>query len=282
MVRGFSVLDFQKAKNSSQKITMLTAYDKITARIAEDSGVDAILVGDSLGMSVLGYDDTLSVTMEDMVRHSRAVSRSTKRAMIISDLPFMSYQISPEDALRNAGRLVVEGGCNAVKLEGGAEFSAQIKKILQAGIPVMGHLGFTPQSVNKFGGNFSQGKTAESALEIMENAYSLEDLGVFAIVLECVPHELAEAITQNLKIPTIGIGSGAECDGQVQVIYDVLGMNDGFSAKHFSRYIEGQKILTDALKTHIEDVKELKFPTAAHSFAVSTEIVNLVKRESRK
>jgi len=183
--------------------------------------------------------------------------------------------------LLNAGRLIVEGGCGAVKIEGGIEVCKQVKTIVDAGIPVMGHLGFTPQSINNFGGNFSQGKTEETALKIMRDAYALEDAGAFAVVLECVPHELAEVVTQKLKIPTIGIGSGAECDGQVLVVYDILGLNDGFQAKHFRSYLDGQKLMTDAVKSHVNEVKELVFPTTANSFTVSSKIVDLVKKEYR-
>ncbi len=281
MAKRFSVLDFKKMKIEGKKIVILTAYDKFTARISEDGGADALLVGDSLGMTVLGYENTLSVTMDDMVRHTKAVSSSSKNPMVIGDMPFLSYQISVESALKNAGRLIAEGGATAVKLEGGIEYCAQIKAIVQAGIPVMGHLGFTPQSILKFGGSFAQGKTEESALKMLRDAFAIEDAGAFALVLECVPHELAEVISKKLKIPTIGIGSGAECDGQVQVIYDVLGMNDDFQAKHFKRYIDGQKILTEAIGNHVDEVRKLEFPTTAHTFSITADIVDLVKKESR-
>jgi len=281
MSKRLSVIDFKKIKDEKRKISIVTAYDKFTARVVEDGGADVILVGDSLGMTVLGYEDTLAVTMDDMVRHTKAVSNSSKKVMIISDMPFLSYQVSVQDALRNAGRLVVEGGCGAVKIEGGIEVCKQVKAIVDAGIPVMGHLGFTPQSINTFGGSFSQGKTEESAIKIMRDAFALEDAGAFAVVLECVPNEIAEVVTQKLKIPTIGIGSGAECDGQVLVIYDILGMNDGFKAKHFKSYIDGQKIMTEAIKMHVDEVKELIFPTTANSFNVTSQIVDLVKKEYR-
>jgi len=281
MSKRLSVNDFLKFKVEKRKVSILTAYDRMTARIAEDGGADVILVGDSLGMTVLGYDDTLSVSMEDMVRHTKAVSNVTNRVMVIADLPFLSYQVSVAEALRNAGRLMVEGGCGAVKLEGGIEYCAQVKAITQAGIPVMGHLGFTPQSIHRFGGSFAQGKTEETAVKLMRDAFALEEAGAFGIVLECVPHELAEVITLKLKIPTIGIGSGAECDGQVQVIHDVLGLNDDFQAKHFKKYVEGQKILTDAVKMHVAEVKDLAFPTTAHSFTVSSAIIDVVKKEFR-
>jgi len=281
MSKRLSVNDFLKFKVEKRKVSILTAYDKMTARIAEEGGADVLLVGDSLGMTVLGYEDTLSVSMEDMVRHTKAVSNVTNHVMIIADMPFLSYQISVAEALRNAGRLMVEGGCGAVKLEGGMEYCAQVKAITQAGIPVMGHLGFTPQSIHRFGGSFAQGKTEETAVKLMRDAFALEEAGAFAIVLECVPHELAEVISMKLKIPTIGIGSGAECDGQVQVIHDVLGLNDDFQAKHFKKYVDGQKILTDAVKMHVSEVKELVFPTTAHSFTVSSAIIDVVKKEFR-
>ena len=279
MSKRFSVVDFKKSKGENSKISILTAYDRFTARVVEDGGADVILVGDSLGMMVLGYEDTLSVTMEDMIRHTRAVAKTAQKVMIIADMPFLSYQVTVADAVRNAGRLVVDGGCGAVKLEGGIEYCEQVKAIVQAGIPVMGHLGFTPQSINNFGGNFAQGKTGASAFKIMSDALALEEAGAFAIVLECVPNELAEIVTKKLKVPTIGIGSGAGCDGQVLVIYDILGLNDGFVAKHFKSYVEGQKIMTDAVKEYVQEVKNLNFPTTANSFTVSSQIVDLVKKE---
>jgi len=278
MSKHFSVNDFKKAKIDKRKISVLTAYDRFTARVVEDGGTDAILVGDSLGMTVLGYDDTLSVTMEDMVRHTRAVSRTAKNSFVIADMPFLSYQISVETALQNAGRLVVEGGCGAVKLEGGKEYCSQVKAIVSAGIPVMGHLGFTPQSINKFGGTFVSGKTEKSAVKLMEDALALQDAGVFSIVLECVPYELSKLISERLAVPTIGIGSGPDCDGQVLVIHDILGMNDSFSAKHFKTFAKIQGVATDAVKKYVEEVGAVSFPTNENSFIVEKEVLEGFKR----
>lgn len=226
-----TVTTFQKAKNNGEKLTMLTAYDYSTAKLIDESGINGILVGDSLGMVCLGYEDTLSVTMEDMIHHTRAVSRGVKNTLVVGDMPFMSYQSSVYDAVVNAGRLIKEGGATAVKLEGGATVIEQIKAIVNAQIPVMAHIGLTPQSINVFGGFKVQGKDEQKAQKLIEDAKKIEEAGAFAIVLECVPAKLAELITKAVSIPTIGIGAGAGCDGQILVYQDMLGMFSDMSPK---------------------------------------------------
>ena len=220
-----TVRTFQEAKEKGEKITMLTAYDYSTAKLMDEAGINAILVGDSLGNTILGYDDTISVTMEDMIHHGAAVARGTKDTMVVIDMPFMSYQTSTYDALVNAGRLMKEGRANAVKLEGGASVCEQIKAITEAGIPVMAHIGLTPQSINAFGGNRVQGKSEEAAQKLIDDALAVQEAGAFAVVLECIPAKLATLITKKLDIPTIGIGAGAGCDGQILVYQDMLGIS---------------------------------------------------------
>lgn len=253
-------------KQKGEKITMLTAYDYSTARIVDEAGIDMILVGDSLGMVVLGYDSTLPVTMEDMVRHTKAVSRGVKRAMVVGDMPFMSYQASPDEAILNAGRLLKEADAHAVKLEGGREFAHLVHRIVSAGIPVMGHLGLTPQSVHQFGGYKVQGKDEPAAQRIMDDAKALEESGAFSIVLECVPTGLAEKITNMLSIPTIGIGAGPHCDGQVLVVNDMLGMFDRFVPKFVKQYVHLGGVMKDAVGGYIQEVKSGTFPGSEHSF----------------
>ena len=226
-----TVATFQEAKQNQKKLTMLTAYDYSTAKLFDEAGIDSLLVGDSLGMVMLGYEDTLSVTMEDMLHHCKAVARGAKQAMVICDLPFLSYQTSVYDAVKNAGRLLQEGRAQAVKLEGGADMCPQIRAIVQASIPVMGHLGLTPQSVHAFGGFRVQGKTEDAAQKLIDDARRVEEAGAFALVLECVPAKLAQRISQMVSIPTIGIGAGAGCDGQVLVYQDMLGMYSDFTPK---------------------------------------------------
>ena len=231
-----TVVTFQEAKDKGEKLSMLTAYDYSTARLIDEAGVNAILVGDSLGMVVLGYEDTLSVTMEDMIHHSAAVARGIKDTLLITDMPFMSYQTSVYDAVVNAGRLMKEGRAQAVKLEGGKEVCPQIKAIVDASIPVCAHLGLTPQSVNAFGGFKVQGKSEEAARKILEDAKAVEEAGAFAVVLEGIPSKLAALVTKELTIPTIGIGAGRDCDGQVLVYQDLLGMFTDFTPKFVKRY----------------------------------------------
>ena len=255
-----TVTTFKQAKQEGTKLTMLTAYDYSTAKLVDEAGVNAILVGDSLGNVVLGYEDTLSVTMEDMIHHGRAVSRGAKNALVVIDMPFMSYQTSVYDAVVNAGRLMKEGRGGAVKLEGGSEVCPQIKAITSAGIPVMAHLGLTPQSINAFGGFKVQGKSIEAAQKLMDDARAVEEAGAFAITLECVPAALADLVTRNVGIPTIGIGAGA-ADGQVLVSDDMLGMNKGFSPKFLRRYADLHDVITKAVGHYVEDVRSGDFPS---------------------
>jgi 3-methyl-2-oxobutanoate hydroxymethyltransferase len=253
-------------KKRGEKIAMLTAYDYHTAVIEDRAGVEMILVGDSLGMVVLGYENTLPVTIEEVVHHLRAVSRARTRAMLIGDMPFMSYQASVEDAVRNAGRLVKEGGAEAVKLEGGRRMKSVIQGILDADIPVMGHIGLTPQSLHRFGGYKVQGKDDASAEKLFEEAKFLEEIGCFSMVLEGIPWQLAEKITKAVEIPTIGIGAGSCCDGQVLVVNDMLGIQEEFSPKFVKRYGEFGKKMAKAFAEYVEDVKKGKFPTSDHSY----------------
>lgn len=269
-----TVETFKNAKQNGTKITMLTAYDYTMAKMIDECGVDSILVGDSLGMVCLGYDNTLSVTMEDMIHHSKAVSRGAKNALVIADMPFMSYQTSTYDAVVNAGRLIKEGHANAVKLEGGKSIINQVKAIVDAQIPVIGHIGLTPQSVNVFGGFKVQGKELENAKKIIDDAKLLQDAGVFAIVLECVPQKLAKHITQILSVPTIGIGAGAHCDGQVLVYQDMLKINSDFTPKFVKSFCDAGTVMRDGISQYISEVQEEKFPSQEHTFAIDDEILN--------
>jgi 3-methyl-2-oxobutanoate hydroxymethyltransferase len=254
-------------KTRAEKIVMLTAYDYQTAMLEDRAGVEIILVGDSLGMVVLGYENTLPVTLEEVIHHLKAVSRARPRALLVGDLPFMSYQAGVEDAVRNAGRLLKEGGAEAVKLEGGRRMSTVIRAILDADIPVMGHLGLTPQSVHQFGGYRVQGKDPASAEKLVDEARFLEEVGCFSMVLEGIPRQLAARITESVKIPTIGIGAGAECDGQVLVVNDLLGVLDEFSPKFVKRYAEIGREMTKAFSDFVDDVKKGKFPDGKHSYS---------------
>lgn len=253
-------------KKRHQKVVMLTAYDYQTAILEDRAGVDVILVGDSLGMVVLGYENTIPVTLEEIIHHLRAVARARTRAYVVGDLPFMSYQASVEDAVRNAGRVLKEGGGEGVKLEGGRRMESVIKGILDADIPVMGHLGLTPQSVYQFGGYRVQGKDPASAEKLIEEAQFLEEVGCFSMVLEGIPWQLAEKITDAVSIPTIGIGAGPNCDGQVLVVNDLLGMNDEFSPRFVKRYADLGQVMTRAFDSYIHDVREGKFPDLEHSY----------------
>ncbi len=274
-MRGMRVTiwDLRKMKERGEKIPMLTAYDYPTARFLDEAGIPAILVGDSLGMVVLGYESTVQVTMEDMLHHTKAVARGAKRALIIADMPFMSYHISPSQALENAARLVREGGAQAVKIEGGEEVAETAFKIVRSGIPVMGHIGFTPQSIHQLGGFKVVGKTREAAAKLLSDARALEEAGVFAVVLECVPAQLAELITQRLGIPTIGIGSGAGCDGQIQVVSDILGLYPDFVPKHAKQYFKMGEIIRKAAAEYIEEVKKGAFPTEKESFFIDEALL---------
>ncbi len=258
-------------KKGNEKLTMLTAYDYSMARLIDESGVDAILVGDSLGMVCLGYEDTLSVTVDDMIHHGKAVVRGVKNAMVVVDMPFMSYEISVEKALLNASRIIKETGAKALKLEGGFDILPQIEAIVKAKIPVMGHLGLTPQSVNVFGGFKVQGKDEEGAKKILEEALALEKAGVFAIVLECVPAKLAKIISEKLTIPTIGIGAGKDCDGQILVWQDLVKVYGDFTPKFVKEYANVGSIMKDAFGNYIEEVREGKFPEEKHTFSIKEE-----------
>jgi 3-methyl-2-oxobutanoate hydroxymethyltransferase len=264
-------------KLKGERITMLTAYDYTTARIVDEVGIPLILVGDSLGMVVLGYESTIPVTIEDMLHHTKAVVRGTKKAMVIGDMPFMTYHVSVEDALRNAARFIQETGCQAVKLEGGVTVAEKVRRIVECGIPVMGHIGLTPQSINQFGGYKIQGKTPEAAVRLLEDARALEKAGAFAVVMETVPAPLATLITQKINIPTIGIGAGPGCDGQVQVINDIFGSYTDFVPKHARQYAKIAGIMSSAVSQYFEEVKSGKFPTEAQSFAMDESVLAGIK-----
>ena len=271
---------FKKAKQSGEKITMLTAYDYSTAKLEDTAGVESILVGDSLGMVVLGYENTLSVTMEDMIHHSAAVARGAENALVVTDMPFMSYQTSVYDAVVNAGRLIKEGHADAVKLEGGVKFKEHIRAIVDASIPVMGHIGMTPQSVNAFGGFKVQGKSIEDAKRVIEDAKAVEEAGAFAVVLECVPAALAEYITEILSIPTIGIGAGSSCDGQVLVYQDMLAMYSDFTPKFVKKFGNIGESMTASFKKYCEEVKSGEFPATEHTFKIDDEVMKAITEEN--
>jgi len=263
----------QEMKQAGERITMLTAYDYSTARIVDEAGVNLILVGDTLGMVVLGYDSTIPVTMEDMIHHTSAVVRGSQNALVIGDMPFMSYQVSISESLHNAGRFLQETGCQAVKLEGGVTVADTVRRIVDCGIPVMGHIGLTPQSVNQLGGHRVQGKTSEAAARLIKDALALEQAGAFAVVLELVPRELANLITGKLRIPTIGIGAGAECDGQVLVINDMLGLFTDFVPKHNKQYTRLAGTIKSAVTEYISEVKSGAFPGPEHSASIDESIL---------
>ena len=261
-----TVHTLREMKRRAEKIVVLTAYDHPTALIEDRCGVDVILVGDSLGMVVLGYENTLPVTMDEMVHHARAVARARPRALTVGDMPFMTYQSGVEDAVRNAGRLVKEGGMEAVKLEGGRRMETAIRAIVDAAIPVMGHIGLTPQSVNQFGGYRVQGRDPRAAGELVEEAAFLESCGCFAIVLEGMPWPVAQRISAAVSIPTIGIGAGPHCDGQVLVVNDLLGLNEDFAPRFVKRYAELGRAMSDAFAAYIDDVRAGRFPDLDHSY----------------
>ncbi len=255
------------SRKGQAKIAMLTAYDAPTARLLDEAGVDILLVGDSMEMAVYGEPSTLTADMDSLVRHARAVSKAASRALVVGDMPFLSYQVSPEEAVRNAGRFLREGGCAAVKVEGGRRVAASVRAILSADIPVMGHVGLTPQSFRKLGGYRVQGKSRAAADEILEDARSLEEAGCFAIVLECVPADLAERITREVSIPTIGIGAGPACDGQVLVFHDLVGLSGEFRPRFVRRYAELAPLIAEAARRFSEDVRSGAFPSAAETFS---------------
>ena len=262
-----SILDLQSKKQKGEKITMLTAYDYPFARLLDEAGVDSILVGDSLGMVMLGYESTLPVSMEEMLHHVKAVKKGVKRAFLIGDLPFMSYQASKEEAIKNAG-LLMKAGCDAIKLEGGKEVFDTVKFIVDMGIPVLGHIGLTPQSVSKLGGYRVQGRDKKSALRILESAMALEAAGAFGIVLECIPYLLAKLITEKISIITIGIGAGPFCDGQVLVLHDLLGIFEDKKPKFVKVYANLAPIIKQAISSFIDEIKTKKFPDLHHAYAL--------------
>lgn len=268
-----TIVTFKESKESNEKLTMLTAYDYSTAKLIDSCGINGILVGDSLGMVCLGYEDTLSVTMEDMIHHTKAVSRGCTNTLIVADMPFMSYQTSTYDAVVNAGRLIKEGRAHAIKLEGGVEVFKQIQSIVNSSIPVMGHIGLTPQSVNAFGGFKVQGRDELAAKKLIEDALAVEDAGAFAVVLEGVPSKLASLITKKLNIPTIGIGAGASCDGQVLVYQDMLGMFSDFTPKFVKKYENIGEKMKNAFSNYIDEVKTEVFPSEEHSFKINEDII---------
>jgi 3-methyl-2-oxobutanoate hydroxymethyltransferase len=260
-------------KQKGEMIPMLTAYDYATAKLIDEAGIPLILVGDSLGMVVLGYESTIPVTMEEMLHHTRAVVRGTKRALVVGDMPFMTYHTSISEALRNAARFIQEGGAQTVKLEGGERVAETVKRLVECGIPVMGHIGLTPQSVHQLGGFRVQGKTSEAAVRLLQDARALEEAGAFSIVLESVPAPLSKLITEKVGIPTIGIGAGPGCDGQVQVISDLLGLFTDFVPKHAKQYAKLAEIMSGAVTEYIAEVKAGSFPTSKQSYAMDETIL---------
>ena len=269
-----TIKDLQDMKARGAKIPMMTAYDYTSGKLLEQAGIPLVLVGDSLGMVVLGYDSTVPVTMGDMLHHIKTVVRGTEKAHIVGDLPFMSYHAEVSEAIRNAGRILKEGGAQSIKLEGGQEMAETVNRIVKSGIPVMGHVGLTPQSVNQLGGYRVQGKTISDAIRLMEDTRALEEAGAYAVVLECVPAALAQMITDRLSIPTIGIGAGAGCDGQVQVLHDFLGLFTDFLPKHARRYANLAETIQDAASQYISDVHLGKFPTDKESYKMSQSVLD--------
>jgi len=268
-----TIIDIKEMKRKKEKIPMLTAYDYVTAKMVDESGVPLILVGDSLGMVMLGYESTIPVTMDEMIHHTKAVVRGAKQALVIGDMPFMTYHTSISDALHNAARFIQEGGSQAVKLEGGEVVAEQVRRLVECGIPVMGHIGVTPQSMHQLGGFKARGKVVEEAKKLLNDASILEEAGAFAIVLECTPAPLSRLITQRLTIPTIGIGAGPDCDGQVQVISDILGLYTEFVPKHAKRYAKLAGEIKTAVAGYVSEVKSLSFPTAEQSYTMDESLV---------
>lgn len=276
-----SIQDLKAMKAQSEKIAMLTAYDYSSAKLLDSAGVHVILVGDSLGMVMLGYDSTLPVTLDDMIHHTRAVVRGTRRAHVVLDMPFMTYQTSPEDALRNAGRALQESGADSVKLEGGVVMAETVARLVQVGIPVMGHIGLTPQSINQLGGYKVQGKTPAAAVRLVNDAVALEQAGAYAIVLECLPAPLSKLITERLSIPTIGIGAGPDCDGQVQVFHDFLGLYPDFTPKHAKRFASLGDQIVEATRNYIAEVQQGVFPTEKESYQIDETTLAELLQTSR-
>jgi len=268
-----SITQIKEMKQKGEKISMLTAYDYATAKLVDEAGIPMVLVGDSLGMVVLGYDSTIPVTMDEMIHHTKAVVRGTSKALVVGDMPFMTYQVCIEDALRNAARFIQEAGAQAVKLEGGEGMAETVKRVVAAGIPVMGHIGLTPQSINQLGGFKVIGKTPEAALRLLNDARALDAAGVFAIVLECVPEGLSRIITEKVGVPTIGIGAGKFCDGQVQVISDLLGLYTDFVPKHAKQYARLSESIRQAATDYITEVQAGTFPTEKQSYVMDENVL---------
>lgn len=268
-----TISDIQDLKIKGEKIPTITAYDYTSARIVDSAGIPLVLVGDTLGQVVLGYDSTIPVTMEDMIHHIKAVVRGSSRAHIVGDMPFMSYQTSSYDALRNAGKFLQDGGVQSVKLEGGVAIASTVQRLVSNGIPVMGHIGLTPQSVNQMSGYKVQGKTVKSAAKLMEDARALEESGAFSIVLECVPAALSKLITERLSIPTIGIGAGPDCDGQIQVFHDILGLFTDFVPKHTKRYADLNHTIGNAITSYMDEVRLQQFPGKEHGYAMKEMVL---------
>jgi 3-methyl-2-oxobutanoate hydroxymethyltransferase len=275
-----TITEIKEMKQRKEKIPMLTAYDYVTAKMIDEAGTPLILVGDSLGMVMLGYESTIPVTMEDMIHHTKAVVRGSKKALVVGDMPFMTYHISMSDALDNAARFIQEGGAQAVKLEGGEVVAETVRRLVGCGIPVMGHIGLTPQSINQLGGFKVRGKGLEEARKLLSDARLLEQAGAFAIVLECTPGPLSALISQKLAIPTIGIGAGPDCDGQVQVISDLLGLYTEFVPKHAKQYARLAEEIKTAVSTYAAEVKSRSFPTAEQSYAMDESLMRQLKAES--
>jgi 3-methyl-2-oxobutanoate hydroxymethyltransferase len=272
--------DIREMKQKQEKIPMLTAYDYVTAKMVDETGVPLILVGDSLGMVMLGYESTIPVTMDEMIHHTKAVVRGARKALVVGDMPFMTYHISISDALHNAARFIQEAGAQAVKLEGGEIVADTVHRLVGCGIPIMGHIGLTPQSIHQLGGYKVRGKGLEEARKLLNDARILEEAGAFAIVLECTPAALSRLITSKLAIPTIGIGAGPDCDGQVQVISDILGLYTEFVPKHAKQYAKLAGEIKTAVSSYISEVKSVTFPTAQHGYTIDDSLIKQLEAES--
>jgi len=277
-----TITEIKEMKQRKEKIPMLTAYDYVMAKIVDEAGMPLILVGDSLGMVMLGYESTIPVTMEEMIHHTKAVVRGAKKALIIGDMPFMTYHISVSDTLHNAARFIQEGGAQAVKLEGGEGVAEKVRRLVDCGIPVMGHIGLTPQYIHQLGGFKVQGKVVEEAKKLLNDACILEEAGAFAIVLECTPAPLSKLITQKLAIPAIGIGAGPDCDGQVQVISDMLGLYTEFVPRHAKQYARLAGDIKTAASSYISEVKSLSFPTMEHSYTMDESLIDVIASEAKQ
>ncbi len=275
-----SVTQIRDMKQKGEKIAMLTAYDYSTAKLIDEVGIPLILVGDSLGMVVLGYESTIPVTMDEMIHHTKAVVRGSSKALVVGDMPFMTYQVSVEDTLRNAARFIQEGGAQSVKLEGGENMAPTVERIVSCGIPVMGHIGLTPQSIHQLGGFKVMGKTTEAAVRLIRDAEALDEAGAFSIVLECVPEPLSKLITQRVSVPTIGIGAGKFCDGQVQVINDLLGLFADFVPKHARQYVRLMDDIKKATSDYMADVQNGTFPTEKQSYAMDESIISEIEKST--